>query len=41
MRDTFRRLQKTYDFTIVDAERSPGEINRELQERIERVLAGR
>jgi hypothetical protein len=25
----------------VDAERSPGEINRELQERIERVLAGR
>ncbi len=41
MRDTFRRLQKTYGFTIVDAERSPGEINRELQERIERVLAGR
>jgi dTMP kinase len=41
MRDTFRRLQKTYGFTIVDAERSPGVINRELQERIERVLAGR
>jgi dTMP kinase len=41
MRDTFRRLQRTYGFTIVDAERSPEEINRELQQRIERVLAGR
>lgn len=41
MRDTFRRLQKTYGFTIVDGERAPGEIHRELQQRIERVLAGR
>jgi len=41
MRDTFRRLQKTYGFTIVDGERPPEEINRELQQRIERVLAGK
>ncbi len=41
MRDTFRRLQKTYGFTIVDAERPPEEINQELQQRIERVLTGR
>jgi len=41
MRDTFRRLQKTYGFTIVDGERASGEIHRELQQRIERVLAGR
>lgn len=41
MRDTFRRLQKSYGFTIVDAERTPDEINRELQQRIERVLVGR
>lgn len=41
MRDTFRRLQKSYGFTIVDAERPPEEINQELQQRIARVLAGR
>jgi dTMP kinase len=41
MRDTFRRLQKTYGFSIIDGERPPSDINRELQERIERVLAGR
>jgi dTMP kinase len=41
MRDTFRRLQKSYGFTIVDGERPPGEINRELRHRIGRVLAGK
>ncbi|PYK99655.1 MAG: thymidylate kinase [Verrucomicrobia bacterium] len=37
----FRRLQSTYGFTIVNGERSVEEINAELQERIERVLAGK
>lgn len=41
MRDTFRRLQKTYGFPIINGERPPSDINAELQERIERVLAGR
>jgi dTMP kinase len=41
MRDTFRRLQQTYGFDIVDGERSPDAINAELQSRIETVLAGR
>jgi len=41
MRDTFRRLQQTYGFQIVDADRPPEEINAELQERIEDVLRGR
>jgi len=41
MRDTFRRLQQTYGFDIVDGERSPDAINAELQSRIEAVLAGR
>jgi dTMP kinase len=40
MRDTFRRLQQTYGFDIVNGERSPDEINQELQSRIEAVLAG-
>jgi dTMP kinase len=41
MRDTFRRLQQTYGFQIVDADRAPEEINAELQQRIEAVLRGR
>ncbi len=41
MRDTFRRLQQTYGFDIIDAERTPDEINHELQRRIEAVLSGR
>lgn len=41
MRDTFRRLQQTYGFDIIDAERTPDEINQELQRRIEAVLCGR
>ena len=41
MRDTFRRLQQTYGFDIIDGERSPDAINQELQTRIEAVLAGK
>ena len=37
----FKRLQAGYDFTIVDGDRPAQEISRELQQRIERVLAGR
>jgi dTMP kinase len=37
----FQRLQATYGFTIVDGERSPDEINVELQRKIEAVLAGK
>ncbi|MBN8249824.1 MAG: thymidylate kinase, partial [Verrucomicrobia bacterium] len=41
MRDTFRRLQKTYGFAIIDGERPTADINAELRERIEQVLSGR
>jgi dTMP kinase len=41
MRDTFRRLQQTYGFDIIDAERTPDEINQELQRRIQAVLCGK
>jgi dTMP kinase len=37
----FQRLQKTYDFTIVDAGRSVDDINTELRKKISAVLAGR
>ena len=37
----FRRLQSTYGFTIVNGERSVEDINAELQENIEEVLAGK
>jgi dTMP kinase len=40
MRDTFRRLQRRYGFDIIDAERSMDEVNAELRQRIENVLAG-
>jgi dTMP kinase len=40
MRETFRRLQQTYGFQIVDAERSPDDISAELTRRIEDVLRG-
>ena len=40
MRDTFRRLQKTYGFSIIDGERPSMDINAELRDRIEQVLAG-
>lgn len=40
MGDEFRRLQLTYKFHIIHAERSPEEVNEELRQRIEAVLAG-
>ncbi len=40
VRDTFRRLQSTYGFSIINGERSPDSINQELRERVEAVLAG-
>ena len=39
--DQFKRLQSTYGFTIVDANRHPDDINEELRERIEKMLRGR
>ena len=35
----FERLQASYDFGIIGGDRSPDEINAELQQRIEQVLA--
>ena len=40
MQTAFRRLQKTYGFTIVDGNRSVEDINRELRKKIGGVLAG-
>ena len=37
----FQRLQATYGFNIVDGDRSPDEINMELQQKIEAVLKGK
>jgi dTMP kinase len=39
--EQFRRLQKLYDFTIVNGDRPVDEINHELQEQIAAVLRGR
>lgn len=39
--EMFKRMQKTYGFTIVDASRSPDEINLELQKKIEAVMRGK
>jgi len=41
MQRTFRRLQATYGFTIVDGNQSVEAINEELRQRISVVLAGR
>jgi dTMP kinase len=41
VQEQFRQLQSTYGFTIVDGERSADEINTELQQNIESILAGR
>jgi dTMP kinase len=41
VQEQFRRLQKTYGFTIVDGERSVEEISAELQQRCELVLMGK
>lgn len=37
----YQRLQSTYNFTMVDANRSPDEINHELRTKIEAVLVGK
>ena len=37
----FRHLQKTYKFNIVDGNRPPERINRELRKKIQSVVAGR
>lgn len=41
MAQQFKRLQRTYDFDIVDGHRSVEAINAELRRRIEAVLIGR
>ena len=41
MQKTFRRLQTSYDFTIVDGMRSAEVINAELRKKISAVLAGK
>ena len=41
MENTFRHLQTTYGFTIVDGMRSAEAINAELRKKIEHVLAGK
>ncbi|HWI56670.1 MAG TPA: dTMP kinase [Bacillota bacterium] len=41
MQRTFRHLQTTYDFTIVDGMRSAEAINADLQKKISAVLVGR
>jgi dTMP kinase len=41
MQKTFRRLQSSYGFTIVDGMRSAQVINAELQKKISAVLAGK
>ena len=38
MQETFRKLQKTYDFDIVDANRSANAVNKELRKKISTVL---
>lgn len=39
--EAFHHLQKTYRFTIVDGDRPPDVINRELQRKISNLVAGR
>jgi hypothetical protein len=41
MQQTFRRLQATYGFTIVDGMRSAEAINADLRKQIAAILAGR
>ena len=41
MQAQFRRMQKTYGFTIVNANRTMEEVNEELKKRISAVLEGR
>jgi dTMP kinase len=39
--EQYKRLQSTYRFSIIDANRSPEEIHEELKKRMEDVLAGK
>ncbi|PWU18860.1 MAG: dTMP kinase [Verrucomicrobia bacterium] len=41
MHKTFRELQRTYDFTMVDGTRTADAINAELRKKISAVLAGK
>jgi dTMP kinase len=41
MQQTFRRMQKTYGFTIVDGNRSVDQVNEELRKKISAVVAGK
>ena len=41
MQTVFRRMQKSYRFTIVDANRSAEDVNAELRKKIMAVLAGK
>jgi hypothetical protein len=41
MQGAFRRLQKSYGFTIVDGTRAVDEVNAELRKKIDAVLAGK
>lgn len=41
MKTAFRKLQKTYGFTIVDSNRPVDAVTRELRKKIDRVLQGR
>jgi len=41
MQSAFRKLQKSYGFTIVDGNRSVDDINQELRKKISGVLAGK
>ncbi len=41
MAQQFKRLQATYDFNIIDGNRSAEEISAELQKRMEQVLVGK
>jgi thymidylate kinase len=40
MQAAFRRLQKTYDFTIVDANRSVDSVTKQLRKEIRALLDG-
>jgi thymidylate kinase len=41
MEQTFRRLQRTYGFHIVDGTRSTEAVNQELRKKIGAILAGK
>jgi thymidylate kinase len=38
MQNAFKRLQKTYGFEIVDANRSANAVNRDLRKKISAIL---